>query len=90
MGLAAYVAVGLVFGALATLVLGRPREWVTNLLAGVLGAIVGGAIGRLIGFEGVIRDFNLWSFLIAVGCSLLFLVLVDVFYLPRKRRAAKK
>jgi uncharacterized membrane protein YeaQ/YmgE (transglycosylase-associated protein family) len=88
MGLAAYVVVGLLLGALASLAFGKPREWVTNLVFGVLGALVGGGIGRLAGFYGVIKKFNVWSFLIAVGCSLVFLLVVNIFWL-RKRKAAK-
>lgn len=89
MGLAAYIVVGLVLGALASL-LRRPREWVTNLVTGAVGALVGGAVGRLVGFYGVLRKFNVWSFLIAIGCSIIFLLLVDTFWLKRRREVAKK
>jgi uncharacterized membrane protein YeaQ/YmgE (transglycosylase-associated protein family) len=85
MGLAAYVAVGLVFGVLASLLFGQPRAWLINLVAGVVGAVGGGGIGRIAGFRGVIKDFNVWSFIIAVACSAILLVLVRVFWLRKQR-----
>jgi uncharacterized membrane protein YeaQ/YmgE (transglycosylase-associated protein family) len=85
MGLASYVAVGLVFGALASLLFGQPRAWLINLAAGVVGAVVGGGIGRVAGFRGVIHAFNVWSFVIAVVCSAILLLLVRILWLRRRR-----
>ena len=90
MGLAAYIVVGLLLGALASLAFGKPREWVTNLVFGLVGALVGGGVARLAGLYGVIRKFNVWSFLIAIGCSIIFLLLVNVFWLNKRRKAAKQ
>lgn len=90
MGLAAYVVVGLLFGALASLLFGKPREWVTNLVFGLVGALVGGGVARLVGFYGVVRKFNVWSFLIAAGCSIIFLLVVNVFWLRKRRKAARQ
>jgi uncharacterized membrane protein YeaQ/YmgE (transglycosylase-associated protein family) len=90
MGLAAYIGVGLVFGALASLLFGKPRYWVINLIAGVFGALCGGGLGRIVGLKGVIHQFNVWSFLIAVFCSLALLALVRIFWLNKRSRVAEK
>ena len=54
MGLIAWIVVGLIVGAIAKLFMpGRdPGGFVVTILLGIAGALVGGAIGRALGFYG--------------------------------------
>lgn len=54
----------------------------SNILVGIIGAVLGGLVMSLIGKSGV-DGFNLGSFLVAVGGSVLLLALFRGF---RKNR----
>lgn len=75
MGIFAWIVMGLLAGVVAKLVLpGRdPGGWIVTILLGIGGAIVGGFIGTRLGFGGI-TGFDLRSFVIAVGGSLLLLI----------------
>ena len=85
MALVSWIVVGLVLGFAARWVTRRSPGLLMTLLAGVAGAVIGGFIGRLAGYGGVINDFSIWSLLIALGCSIVFLIAVSIL-LPRRRR----
>ena len=77
MGIFAWIIFGLIAGAIAKLLMpGRdPGGWIITMLLGIVGAFVGGFIGRAIwGSEGV-TGFNLPSFGLAVLGSILLLFL---------------
>ncbi len=75
MGLGSWIVIGLLAGWIGGLVTGRRGGGcVTTLVIGVLGALVGGALARAAGYEGI-REFSLRSVLIAaLGAALLLLV----------------
>ncbi len=79
MGILAWVLFGLIVGALAKLVMpGRdPGGIVVTMLLGVAGAVLGGFIGRALGFygEGEAAGF-LMSFLGAVVLLALYRMMV--------------
>ena len=74
MGILSWIVFGLIAGALAKLIMpgDDPGGCIVTILLGVAGAVVGGFIGRALGFGGV-EGFEIRSFLIAVGGTLVLL-----------------
>ena len=75
MGLLSWILLGLVVGVLAKWILpgDDPGGFVITVLIGIAGAVVGGFIASRLGL-GSVTGFNLGSLAIAVGGSLLLLV----------------
>lgn len=74
MSLFAWLVLGLLAGFIAShLVNHRGEGMVLDVLLGIVGAIVGGWVFHMLGFTGINR-LNLYSLLIAVVGSVLFLV----------------
>src|SRR5436853_3467264 len=77
MGIFAWIIFGLIAGAVAKLLMpGRdPGGWIITMLLGIVGAFVGGLIGRALwGSQGV-TGFNWSSFGLAVLGSIVLLAL---------------
>jgi uncharacterized membrane protein YeaQ/YmgE (transglycosylase-associated protein family) len=77
MGILGFLLLGLIAGAIAKLILpGRSSGgWLVTLLLGVVGAMVGGFLGGLLFGEGVDEFFSLSSWALAIGGSLIVLVI---------------
>jgi uncharacterized membrane protein YeaQ/YmgE (transglycosylase-associated protein family) len=77
MGFFAFLILGLIAGAIAKLILpGKQRGgWFVTLLLGVVGAMLGGWLGGLLFNVGVDSFFSLSTWLLAIGGSLLVLVI---------------
>lgn len=76
MGILSWIVMGLIVGLLAKFIMpGKdPGGIIVTILIGIAGAFVGGFIGSF--FElGTFTGFNVGSILLAVGGSLLLLVL---------------
>ncbi|MBB5747169.1 GlsB/YeaQ/YmgE family stress response membrane protein [Brevundimonas variabilis] len=82
LGIIGWIVIGIVAGWLAEKVMGRSHGIVTNLIVGVIGALLGGFIAsNLLGLA--VGGFNLMTLLVAfAGACLLLFVLSLV-----KRRA---
>ena len=66
MGIIAWIVLGLIAGFIASLMVNRHGEgFFGDIILGIIGAVVGGFVARLIGFNGV-TGFNVYSMLIAV------------------------
>ncbi|MCQ9368138.1 GlsB/YeaQ/YmgE family stress response membrane protein [Brevibacterium sp. 50QC2O2] len=80
MSILAWIIVGLVAGAIARFLLPGDHGggFFSNLLLGVVGAIVGGFIGRALGFNPNLAFFSWSTWLFAVGGSLVVLVLAGL------------
>jgi uncharacterized membrane protein YeaQ/YmgE (transglycosylase-associated protein family) len=80
MGIIAWIVFGLLAGWLAKLLMpGKdPGGCIITMLLGVAGAILGGFLGTMLGFGGI-EGFELRSFLMAVGGSILLLLLYRMF-----------
>lgn len=77
MGFIAFLVLGLIAGAIAKALLpGRQGGgWVTTLILGVVGAMVGGWLGSIL-FNANLQDFwSLQSWLLAIGGSIVVLLI---------------
>lgn len=76
MGILSWIILGLIVGVVAKFIMpGKdPGGIFITLLIGVAGAFVGGFIGSAIGF-GSVTGFDIRSLLIAVGGSILLLII---------------
>src|SRR3954464_11304569 len=75
MGIFAWIIFGLIAGAVAKLLMpGRdPGGWIITMLLGIVGAFVGGFIGRAIWGSAGVTGFNAASFGLAVLGSIVLL-----------------
>ncbi|MGV2855170.1 GlsB/YeaQ/YmgE family stress response membrane protein [Glutamicibacter sp. AGC13] len=85
MDILSWIVLGLIAGAIAKAI--KPGEQgggrLATLLLGVVGAIVGGWIGSAVFGEGVDQFWSLSSWVLAIGGSLIVLVIRGL--LTRKR-----
>jgi uncharacterized membrane protein YeaQ/YmgE (transglycosylase-associated protein family) len=84
MGLIGWVILGAVAGWLASVITGRNSRMgcLSNIIIGVLGAVIGGFLVNLLGGEGAIA-FNLKGLGIAVLGAVVLLLITGLF----KRRS---
>lgn len=82
LGIIGWIVIGIVAGWLAEKVMGRNHGLLTNLIVGVVGALLGGFIAQnLLGIP--VGGFNLVTLLVAFGGAVLLLFLLGLV----KRRA---
>jgi uncharacterized membrane protein YeaQ/YmgE (transglycosylase-associated protein family) len=79
--------VGIVLGLIAKWVTRRRIGWFWTLAVGIVGALLGGFLGRALGYGGVVNDFSIWSFLIAIGVSIVLLLALSATRIGRRRKA---
>jgi uncharacterized membrane protein YeaQ/YmgE (transglycosylase-associated protein family) len=75
MNLLSMIIVGLIAGWLASVIMKTNTSLLTELILGVVGAIVGGWISTLITGVDLMSGFNLTSILIALLGSILVIVI---------------
>jgi uncharacterized membrane protein YeaQ/YmgE (transglycosylase-associated protein family) len=85
MGLILWIVVGIVLGLIAKWVTRRRIGWFWTLAVGIVGALLGGFLGRALGYGGVVNDFSIWSFLIAIGVSIVLLLVLSATHIGRRR-----
>jgi len=77
MGFIGWIVLGLIAGAIAKAI--KPGEqgggWLATLLLGVVGAVLGGWIGSAVFNVGVDKFWSLSTWLLAIGGSLLVLII---------------
>lgn len=80
MGILSWIAMGLLVGVVAKLIMpGKdPGGFIMTILLGIAGAFVGGFLGTQLGF-GSFTGWNLKSFLLAVGGAVLLLIIYRFF-----------
>ncbi|WAC65660.1 GlsB/YeaQ/YmgE family stress response membrane protein [Agrococcus sp. SL85] len=77
MGILGWIVLGLIAGAIAKLILpGRQGGgWLITLILGVVGALLGGWIGSAIFNVGLEGFFDLTTWLLAIGGSIIVLLI---------------
>ncbi|MFK4759391.1 GlsB/YeaQ/YmgE family stress response membrane protein [Microbacterium sp. ZW T5_45] len=77
MGFLGFLLLGLIAGAIAKLILPGKQGggWIVTLILGVVGAILGGWLGSVIFGVGVDSFFDLSSWLLAIGGSIIVLLI---------------
>ncbi len=76
MGIIGWVVIGILAGWIAEKVMKRSHGLVTNLIVGVLGALLGGFIAGQLGYG---TDSLVISLLIAAGGAILLLAVLSLF-----------
>lgn len=68
MGFLAWIVMGLIVGSIAKAIMKQEGGWLSSLIFGVLGAIVGGWIGDFLPFGsgGRLAFFSVWSWILAI------------------------
>nr|NLI49040.1 GlsB/YeaQ/YmgE family stress response membrane protein [Propionibacterium sp.] len=87
MGILAWIVMGLIVGAIAKMIMGQGGGWLSSLLLGIAGAVVGGWIGDILPLgpnAGRMEFFSLWSWLLAIVGAC---VVIWVYRLVTRRRA---
>ena len=88
MGFLAWIILGLFAGTIAqALVPGRtePRGCIGSTAIGILGALIGGYIATRLDIGEIHHFFDLGTWLIAIGGSVLLLVIVRLIAGPSRR-----
>lgn len=87
MGFIAFLILGLIAGAIAKLILpgNQGGGWVTTLLLGVVGALLGGWIGSAIFGVGLQEFWSIQTWLVAIVGSIIVLL---IWGLVTRRRTA--
>ena len=86
MNFIAWILMGLIAGAIAKSVMKERGGWISTLVTGLIGGVVGGWIGSAVFDHGVTGFFSPWSWLLAIGGSVLVLWLRSVFTGRSSRR----
>jgi len=77
MGILSWIVFGLIAGAIAKLIHrgDDPGGWIVTILIGIVGAFIGGALGRyLLGWEDAM-GWTFKSFLCAIGGAIIVLAI---------------
>jgi uncharacterized membrane protein YeaQ/YmgE (transglycosylase-associated protein family) len=79
MGILSWIVLGGIAGWLASIITKRNDRMgcISNIIAGIVGAAVGGWIAGFFGFPGV-NDFSLQSLLVAVVGAVVVLAIVNL------------
>jgi uncharacterized membrane protein YeaQ/YmgE (transglycosylase-associated protein family) len=81
MGILSWIAMGLIVGALAKLIMpGKdPGGIIVTILLGIAGGLLGGFIGSKLGL-GAVDTFSIRTILLATGGSIIILILYRMFF----------
>jgi uncharacterized membrane protein YeaQ/YmgE (transglycosylase-associated protein family) len=89
MGLLSWIVLGLIAGWIAGKVADPPGGgWLTRIAVGIIGALIGGALARAAGYEGIDR-LSLRSILVAAIGAVLFLWLLRALEGGSSRRRSR-
>ncbi|GAA3269843.1 GlsB/YeaQ/YmgE family stress response membrane protein [Paenarthrobacter aurescens] len=81
MGIIGWIILGLIAGAIAKAIMPGKQGggWLTTLLLGVVGAVLGGWIGSALFKVGINEFWSLSTWLLAIGGALLVLISWGLF-----------
>ncbi len=74
MGILSWIVFGAIAGWVASIIMGRNKRMgcISNIVVGIVGALIGGFLMSLVGNAGV-SGFNMQSFIVAVVGAVVFL-----------------
>ena len=80
MSICGWLILGGLAGWIASMITGRKDQQgcLMNIIVGIVGAAIGGALVGLIGGGGIM-GFNLWSLIVATGGAVILLAVVNAF-----------
>jgi uncharacterized membrane protein YeaQ/YmgE (transglycosylase-associated protein family) len=89
MGILGWIVLGLIAGAIAKAILpGRQSGgWLVTLLLGIVGALLGGFVGSALFNVGLGSFFEIRTWLLAIGGSLVVLLIWGLVTRGGRRRA---
>ena len=89
MNFLAFLLLGLIAGAIAKAILPGKQGggWIVTLILGVVGALLGGWLGSVLFGKGVEGFFDLGSWLLAIGGSIIVLLIYGLVVGRGSRRA---
>ncbi|MRG58923.1 GlsB/YeaQ/YmgE family stress response membrane protein [Agromyces sp. CFH 90414] len=89
MGFLAFLILGLIAGAIAKLILPGKQGggWLVTLLLGVVGALLGGWLGSLLFGTGLEEFWDLGTWLLAIGGSIVVLLIYGLLTRGSRRTA---
>jgi len=80
MSVIAWIVLGLIAGFIASKIINKQGEGlVMDIVLGVVGALVGGWLFRLVGMSGV-TGFNVYSLVVAVIGAIVFLLIYHLIF----------
>ena len=87
MGILGWIVLGLIAGAIAKLILPGKQGggWIITLVLGIVGALLGGFIGNLIFNRPIEEFFSIYTWLVAIGGSVLVLLIYGLITRNRRR-----
>ncbi len=79
MNILAWIIFGALAGWIASIIMKKNKQMgaIANIVVGIIGAFLGGAIMNFLGYQGV-TGFDLWSFLVAVIGAVVLLFIVGL------------
>ncbi len=79
MNIIAWIIFGALAGWIASIIMKKNKQMgaIANIVVGIIGAFLGGAIMNFLGYEGI-TGFDLWSFLVAVIGAVVLLFIVGL------------
>jgi uncharacterized membrane protein YeaQ/YmgE (transglycosylase-associated protein family) len=75
MGIILWIIFGAIAGWVASMVMGTNDGLVTNIVVGIIGAVLGGWLMSFLG-QGGVSGFNLYSFLVAILGAVVLIAIV--------------
>jgi len=89
MGIIGWIVLGLLAGAIAKLILPGKQGggWIVTLILGIVGALLGGFIGSAIFGAGLEEFFSIQTWLLAIGGSIIVLLIWGLITGRRGSRA---
>jgi uncharacterized membrane protein YeaQ/YmgE (transglycosylase-associated protein family) len=81
-----FLILGLIAAVIAKLILRQKHGWIVTILLGLAGAALGGWIGTQVFNQPMTEFFSIYSWLLAIGGSVIVLLIFGL--LTRNRRKA--
>ena len=80
MGIISWIIIGGIAGWIGSMITNNSRKMgcMTNIVVGIIGSFIGGYVVNLFGGYGI-TGFNVWSLVVAVIGSVIFLSIINLF-----------